>query len=79
LLISIRSAHSHYYLSHMKNPVHNDQRLKEELCKFLSGFVLERRLELFNQILSLRTRYITVVLEDVYQEQNASAVIRTCD
>jgi len=63
----------------MKNPVHNDQRLKEELCKFLSGFVLERRLELFNQILSLRTRYITVVLEDVYQAQNASAVIRTCD
>jgi len=28
---------------------------------------------------SFRTRYITVVLEDVYQSQNASAVLRTCD
>ncbi len=26
-----------------------------------------------------RTRYLTVVLENIYQPQNASAVIRTCD
>ena len=26
-----------------------------------------------------RTRYLTVVLEDIFQSQNASAVLRTCD
>ena len=26
-----------------------------------------------------RTRYVTVVLEDIYQSQNASAVVRTCE
>lgn len=30
-------------------------------------------------VLSKRTRKITVVLEDIFQPQNASAVIRTCD
>lgn len=27
----------------------------------------------------MRTRYLTVVLEDLYQAQNASAVLRTCE
>ena len=27
----------------------------------------------------MRTRYIAVVLEDILQPQNASAVLRTCD
>ena len=30
-------------------------------------------------MLSNRTRHITVILEDIYQPQNASAVLRTCD
>jgi tRNA (guanosine-2'-O-)-methyltransferase len=29
--------------------------------------------------LQLRTRYLTVVLEDIYQSHNASAVLRSCD
>jgi len=53
--------------------------MKHELYTYLSQFVLERRLELFEKIIDYRTRYITVVLEDAYQAQNASAVIRTCD
>lgn len=51
----------------------------EELITHMSGFVTENRLELFHRILSDRTRYITVVLEDIYQSHNASAVMRTCD
>ena len=51
----------------------------KELINKLSQFVLDRRLELFEKILSSRTRYITVVLEDVFQPQNASAVLRSCD
>ena len=47
--------------------------------EYLSGFVSERRLSLFKDILSYRTRYISVVLEDIYKSHNASAVLRTCD
>jgi tRNA (guanosine-2'-O-)-methyltransferase len=53
--------------------------MKQQLYTHLSQFVLERRLELFEKNISFRTRYITVVLEDAYQAQNASAVLRTCD
>jgi len=31
------------------------------------------------EVLDQRTRYITVVLEDIYQPHNASAVLRSCD
>lgn len=50
-----------------------------DLIRHLSGFVTENRMELFQRILNDRTRYITVLLEDIYQSQNASAVLRTCD
>ena len=55
---------------------------KNKLIKFrdfLREYVQEDRIELFNRILDERTRYVTVVLEDIYQPQNASAVIRSCD
>ncbi len=50
-----------------------------DLIEHLSGFVTENRLLTFKNILCERTRYITVLLEDIYQSQNASAVLRTCD
>lgn len=53
--------------------------MEPELIQFLSGFVTPERLSLFNKILSLRTNYLTVVLEDLYQTQNTSAVVRTAD
>ena len=55
---------------------------KNRLTKFrdfLTQYVQKDRIELFNRILDERTRYLTVVLEDIYQPQNASAVIRSCD
>lgn len=54
-------------------------RFKTDLIKHLSQFLTEKRWELFQRILANRTRYITVLLEDIYQSQNASAVLRTCD
>jgi tRNA (guanosine-2'-O-)-methyltransferase len=51
----------------------------EELIYHFEKFVLDRRSTLINSLLHFRTRYITVVLEDIYQSQNASAVLRTCD
>lgn len=50
-----------------------------DLIKHLSGCITENRLTLFNKVLDERTRYITVLLEDIYQTHNASAVLRTCD
>ena len=37
------------------------------------------KVELFNRVAQERTRYIAVVLEDLFQEHNASAVLRTCE
>ena len=51
----------------------------ESIVSLLSGVVTEKRLERIEEILAQRTRYITVVLEDIYQSQNASAVLRTCE
>lgn len=49
------------------------------LIKYLSEFITEKRLETFKDVLSMRTRHISVVLEDIYQPHNASAVLRSCD
>ncbi len=51
----------------------------KNLIQHLSQFLSTPRLETFHKVLAQRTRYITVVLEDIYQSQNASAVLRTCD
>lgn len=40
---------------------------------------MEERLEVLLSSLRFRTRYLTVCLEDIYQSQNASAVLRSCD
>lgn len=53
--------------------------MKDKLLRYLESFITPRRSELINQVLEKRTRYFTVVLEDIYQPQNASAVVRTCD
>ena len=50
-----------------------------DLLAYLEGFITPERKERFLQVLSLRTRFLTVALEDVYQLHNASAVIRSCD
>lgn len=50
-----------------------------ELYLFLSDFLSEHKKARFAAILEQRSRYITVVLEDLYQDRNASAVLRSCD
>lgn len=51
----------------------------EELTNYLSGFVSDRRKQRLTEVLAERMRHMTVVLEDVYQAHNASAVLRSCD
>ena len=49
------------------------------MLQYLSQFVSEHKKRFVEQVLRYRTRYVTVVLEDIYQSQNASAVLRTCE
>ena len=56
-----------------------DQTVKKELIKYLREFATENRWQTINTVLEKRTRYLTVVLEDIYQPHNASAVLRSCD
>ena len=56
-----------------------DLPTKIKLLDHLMTFVSEERKERFNEIIKYRTRHFTVVLEDIYQPHNASAILRTCD
>jgi len=53
--------------------------MNTDLNSYLKQFINPKRLNLIEEKLSCRTRYITIVLENLYQPHNASAVIRTCD
>lgn len=50
-----------------------------ELKDFLASFLMPQRLARIRDVLSKRTNHITVVLEDIYDPHNASAVLRSCD
>ena len=54
-------------------------QLNTNLTTYLEGFVTEKRKNTFKNILLNRTRHFTVVLEDIFQQHNSSAVIRSCD
>tara|TARA_R110000764_G_scaffold220875_1_gene309186 strand:- start:197 stop:853 length:657 start_codon:yes stop_codon:yes gene_type:complete len=53
--------------------------IDEKLLAYLEEFISEKRIERFNDILSHRTNFITVAVEDVFQMHNTSAVIRSCE
>ena len=56
-----------------------DITTKKALAEYLREFVMEERNERLLSVLKNRTRHFTVVLEDLYQTQNISAVMRTCE
>lgn len=56
-----------------------DKLLRNQVTDYLRQFVTEERQARLTEILENRTRHITVVLEDLFQTQNISAVLRTCD
>jgi len=55
--------------------------LEEErlVLEHLAQFASDHKREFVEKVLAGRTRYVTVVLEDIFQSQNASAVVRTCE
>ncbi len=56
-----------------------DENRLQELVDHLSGFVSQERAERIETVLEQRTRHVNIVLEDLYQPHNASAVMRSCD
>lgn len=56
-----------------------DLAYQNALTAYLEGFVSERRRGRLHEVLSERTRHLTLVLEDVYQSHNFSAVLRSAD
>lgn len=53
--------------------------LSEELLQYFCQFISENRSEKMDRVLDNRTKYLTVVIENIFQPHNASAVIRSCD
>ena len=56
-----------------------DSFLKKEVIEYLSSFVTKERLEIFQKKIIKRSRYLTIVLEDIFQSRNISAALRTAD
>ena len=56
-----------------------DKTLQKEIAAYLKQFVTESRQQRLSEVIANRTRHVTVVLEDLFQAQNISAVLRTCD
>ena len=51
----------------------------QHLIKYLEACVTEERKEIFQKVIKDRTRHFTVILEDLYQKHNTSAITRSCD
>ena len=56
-----------------------DTKIRKQLIEYLESFLTEERKVLLHKVLENRTRHITVVVEDLFQTQNISAVLRSCE
>lgn len=53
--------------------------MSERLYEILSEHLTPRKRALFDEMANNRTRYFTAVLEDIYQAQNTSAILRSAE
>ena len=61
--------------------IENNLSLEEcrERIEYLSSFLLESRIDTLTRALDMRTEYITVMTENMFHAQNASAIVRHCE
>ncbi len=57
----------------------NSGELDQGLVDYLAQYITPHKRSAIERVLSQRTRFFTVVLEDIFKPHNASAVLRTCD
>lgn len=53
--------------------------MQNKILETLYEIITPSKREMFDRIAAERTKHVTVVLENIYQDHNASAVLRTCD
>lgn len=53
--------------------------IRDRRIERYASLITEDRLRRMHTVLDQRTRYVTVVLENIFQPHNASAVLRSCD
>ena len=70
---TIQKHRNMYSVNNLPKPI------TRELIAYLGGCITPDRLQKFRQTLELRTRHLTLALEDIYQSHNASAVLRSCE
>lgn len=51
----------------------------DECVKYLSEFMMPERFDALRRAASMRTDYITVMTENMFHPQNASAIVRHCE
>ncbi len=56
-----------------------EEEKNQQILEKLQEFVTEHRKNLFYDVIENRTHFLTIVLEDIFQAQNASAVLRTAE
>jgi len=56
-----------------------DRTTVDALTAHLECLITPERIERVRDVLENRTRYLCLVLEDIYKPQNSSATLRTCD
>jgi tRNA (guanosine-2'-O-)-methyltransferase len=56
-----------------------DMHRKKELIEYLSQRITHDRRIKMDQAIPYRTRYVTLLLEDIFQQHNASAIIRSAE
>lgn len=54
-------------------------KINEKIKEALYNIISESKQEMYDRIAENRTRHITVALENIQKEHNASAIIRNCD
>ncbi len=57
----------------------NSRLWYEERIAYLREFMTEERRETLERVLGMRTRYMTILTENTFHPQNASALVRHCE
>ena len=57
----------------------DNMKTRKEKLEYLKNFVSDEKTELFARMINERTDYIAIVLEDLYQSHNQSAVMRSAE
>ncbi len=59
--------------------IENSRSWYEQRIACLTEFMTEERADVLERVLSMRTRYMTILTENTFHPQNASALVRHCE